>query len=100
MRVLELGSYLVPAYAGLLLAEQGHQVTKWVSPTGPDPIEGLIDGAALWAWVNHGKQEVYPRHAADVAGLEPGSVDGIIDNVRASTWERWHGGGTPPACRG
>lgn len=86
MRVLELGSYLSVAYAGMLLAEQGHEVTKWVSAT-PDPILGLFKGQELWDWVNTGKT-VLERHAAEV-GLTGDRFDVVIDNIRASTWEKW-----------
>jgi len=95
MRVLELGGYLVPAYAGMILAEQGHEVTKWVSPDRADPIQGLRDGDALWAWVNHGKH-VQARHARGVAEIPsgPAAPEGIVDNVRAATWQAW---GVDPA---
>ena len=38
LRVLELGNYVVPAYCGMVLAEQGHEVVKWTN--GRDPILG------------------------------------------------------------
>lgn len=91
MRVLELGSYLAPAYAGMLLAEQGHAVDKW---TIVDPIHDLIDGAAMWEWVNTGKT-LHERHARHVADVPAGTVDVVIDNVRAVTWSRW---GVDPAA--
>jgi hypothetical protein len=91
MKVLELGSYVSVAYAGMLLAEQGHQVDKWISPTTPDPILGLKHGRELWAWINHGKT-VTPRHARDVDRVT--GYDVVIDNVRAVTWARW---GVDPA---
>lgn len=89
LRVLELGAYVAPAYAGMLLAEQGHRVMKWCSPTSPDPVLGLRHGDRLWAWLNHGKL-VQARHARHVTGLAPGSVDVIVDNLRATTWAGWH----------
>ncbi|GGH14688.1 hypothetical protein GCM10007036_14200 [Alsobacter metallidurans] len=86
MRILELGSYIVPAYAGMVLAEQGHAVEKWTN--GRDPILGLDRGEELWAWINHGKRLVR-RDLADVAGaLASGEYDAVIDNVRPSTWKR------------
>lgn len=90
MRVLELGSYVAPAYAGMVLAEQGHDVEKW---TLTDPVHELLHGAQLWAWLNASKtlREV---HASAVLALVPGEYDVIIDNVRASSWERW---GVQPA---
>ena len=89
MRILELGSYISVAYAGMILAEQGHQVTKWVSPGRPDPVEGLHRGSELWSWINHDKT-VTARHAVHVGeALEAGQFDAVIDNIRASTWEKW-----------
>lgn len=94
LRVLELGSYVLPAYAGMLLAEQGARVTKWTHPGGrPDPVQGLRRGDELWAWINHGKA-LEPRHAREVAALEPGCFDIVVDNIRAGAWERW---GADPA---
>jgi hypothetical protein len=72
----------------MLLAEQGHEVTKWAAGH-PDPIEGLHRGAELWQWINTGKQVQYV-HAADVRRLRPSDVDVVIENIRASTWDRWH----------
>jgi hypothetical protein len=95
VRVLELGTYIVPAYAGMLLAEQGHQVTKWISPTTTDPVEGLHRGDELWAWLNEGKC-VLRCHARAVVELAPGEYDIVIDNIRASTWASW---GVDPAAQ-
>lgn len=88
LRVLELGAYVAPAYAGMLLAEQGHRVVKWCSPTSPDPVLGLRHGDRLWAWLNHGKTVQY-IHGRDIAGMAPGSVDVVVDNLRASAWAGW-----------
>lgn len=89
MRVVELGSYIVPAYAGMVLAEQGYHVTKWINPAAhPDPIQELHRGDELWAWINHGKV-LRQRHAREIAELQPGDVDLVIDNVREATWEKW-----------
>jgi len=88
VRILELGQYLVPAYAGLLLAEQGHEVTKWTG-AAPDPIEGLKRGDELWEWINKGKF-LYEHHARHVASyIGTGAFDAVIDNFRAEAWERW-----------
>jgi hypothetical protein len=91
MRILELGNYVVPSYAGMILAEQGHAVVKWTD--GRDPILSLNRGDELWRWINHGKR-VEGRHpgilAADwdqVFGLEPPDV--ILDNFRPDTLARW-----------
>jgi hypothetical protein len=88
LRVLELGQYIVPAYAGMVLAEQGHHVTKWTG-LKPDPIEDLIRGDELWAWINHRKW-LWQSHARQVEDLDPGDVDIIIDNFRADAWARWN----------
>lgn len=87
MRVLELGNYIVPAYAGMILAEQGHTVRKWT--IGTDPILGLYHGAELWAWINAGKVvEPVDLRTADLP-LALAQADVVIDNLRASTLERW-----------
>lgn len=95
MNVLEIGSYVVPAYAGMLLAEQGHHVTKWCSPVRPDPIQSLYRGGELWAWINADKNMRY-RHASEIGpdGMEIRDFDVVIDNVRSQTWQRW--GISPP----
>lgn len=87
MRVVEIGSYVIPGYAGMLLAEQGHRVDKWIG--GPDPIQGLERGDELWAWINAGKTLV-ARRAEYVRGdCSLLGVDVVIDNLRPSTWARW-----------
>lgn len=89
--MLELGSYVAPAYAGMLLAEQGHQVEKW---TIKDPIHDLQHGDRLWEWINTGKI-IKAIPSSDIANLaQENSFDIIIDNHRASTWARW---GADPA---
>jgi hypothetical protein len=66
---LEIGQGLALAYAGMLLAEQGHRVTKYAPPreTAGDPVHSMEDGDLLWQWVNHGKQlvDVYPQALTD-----------------------------------
>jgi len=87
MRVLELGNYIIPAYAGMVLAEQGHDVEKWVL-SSTDPIHGLKDGEKLWQWINAGKRLV-ERHVSDVTTHLPPDVDIVIDNLRPSTLRRF-----------
>lgn len=88
MRVLELGSYIIPAYAGMILAEQGADVYKWLGER-PDPVQTLDRGGDdLWAWINAGKT-LLRRDAREVKSLRPGDFDVVIDNIRASTWQRW-----------
>lgn len=88
MRILELGSYVVPAYAGMILAEQGHEVFKWTAPYSSDPVESLVQGDELWRWLNAGKTMIR-RHAKEVTKLRAGQIDVVIDNIRAETWESW-----------
>jgi crotonobetainyl-CoA:carnitine CoA-transferase CaiB-like acyl-CoA transferase len=85
MKILELGNYVVPAYAGMILAEQGHSVRKWTN--GRDPILGLNKGAELWAWINQGKtiEDIHPQHLLG-GQIRP---DVIIDNFRPETLEKW-----------
>lgn len=84
LKVLELGSYVAPAYAGMILAEQGHSVEKW---TTDDPIHSLDHGEKLWSWLNDAK---HVRHvdAASVVELSASDFDIVIDNTRPSTWKR------------
>lgn len=90
MRVLELGSYVIPAYAGMILREQGHDVEKWW--TGDDPILHLEHGRALWDHMNAGKHLVVQRFTD---AFPPDRVvcvcewDVVIDNIRADTWAAW-----------
>lgn len=84
LNILELGSYIAPAYAGMILAEQNHTVTKW---TRNDPIHDLLHGEDLWQWINH-KKTVLDTHANNVALLQPNQYDIILDNTRLSTWHK------------
>jgi hypothetical protein len=98
MRILELGNYVVPAYAGMILAEQGHAVTKWVN--GRDPILGLRSGEELWHWINHGKT-LKPLHPKILAGdwrdvFAAAELPAIVlDNLRPQTLAAW---GIDPAA--
>lgn len=82
LQVLELGSYVAPAYAGMILAEQGHNVEKW---TTNDPIHSLNHGTELWEWLTH-KKTIKNLHASNIVNLEPGQYDVILDNTRLDTW--------------
>jgi hypothetical protein len=86
VKVLELGSYIAPAYAGMLLVEQSHQVEKW---TIKDPILDLRHGDKLWEWINTGKtiKDTESRNIARLPRVNDISI--VIDNHRASTWARW-----------
>jgi len=87
MRVLEIGTYLSVSYAGMLLREQGNDVTKWLSGSD-DPVQTLKGGDRLWQWLNEGKV-MTEKHAMTITELHAGDFDVVIDNVRAETWERW-----------
>jgi hypothetical protein len=84
-RVLELGNFMVPAYCGMILAEQGCHVEKWTN--GKDPILGCRSGADLWTWINFGKTLVN-RPVTSLVN-DPPSVDIVIDNFRPSTLAGW-----------
>ena len=88
LRVLEVGNYLAIAYAGMVLAEQGHEVIKWYSPK--DPLLDLNQGEELWSWLNAGK-ELIECHASQVNHWVQGSrpFDVVIDNFRPQAWEKW-----------
>lgn len=86
--ILELGQYVAPAYAGMILAEQGWTVVKWANRA--DPILGLVHGEKLWRWLNAGKTVVWDRHPRDVTTYWPDDVVGVFDNIRPSKWSEWH----------
>jgi len=86
-RVLELGSYIAPAYAGMILAEQGFDVVK-CTLDARDPIHSLHMGDELWRWINAGKQ-VRNEHARDALQRRLSAYDLVVDNFRASTLARW-----------
>ncbi len=89
IKVLELGSYILPAYAGMVLAEQGYEVTKWTNPAGDtDPVQGLHRGGELWEWINF-RKSLQQRHVRDVTALHAGDVDLVVDNIRSAAWDRW-----------
>lgn len=70
----------------MVLAEQGCDVTKWVRPD--DPILGLIQGDELWEWVNHGKT-LTDRHVDSINATDLAGYDIVVDNIRASAWDRF-----------
>lgn len=85
-QVLELGNYIAPAYAGMLLAEQGYSVQKWINDK--DPILSLNEGDSIWKWINHKKElinkSVY-QHINDIGNFEI-----VIDNFKPSTLQKWN----------
>mgnify|MGYP003632588923 CR=1 FL=1 len=86
MRILELGNYVAPAYAGMILAEQGHEVIKW--HVGTDPILELNHGAELWAWINEGKTlERVNIKKANWHCLS--GFDAVVDNFLPETLKSW-----------
>lgn len=81
MRILELGTGLLPAYTGKILADHGHSVTKI---TENDPFRHDMD---LWDWLNKGKKvleqplfKLDPIRAADV----------VIDTMPPDYWKQLH----------
>lgn len=84
-RILELGSSIAPAHAGLCLADAGMTVEKWAA--GGDPMQRLRDGHRLWEFYTRDKTLV-ARHSASIVDVERGRYDGIIDNHTARFWER------------
>lgn len=86
MRVLELGNYIAPAYCGMILQEQGAEVTKWVG-ISPDPVLSLKNGPEFWTWLND-KKEICRRHAIEVENLIDGEYQIVIDNFRPSFWAK------------
>jgi hypothetical protein len=88
IHVLELGNFIVPSYAGMLLREQGASVEKWANKD-TDPTMSLRDGEKLWHWLNAGKH-VTDRQALDLLYLLPSAYpDIVIDNFRPQTLETW-----------
>ncbi len=94
-RVLEIGKYIAPAYAGMLLAEAGLDVTRVVSPD--DPLYELDCADAFDAWLNARKTIVRADRAltrADVAQyMREYDCDVVVSNLRrlrngisACTW--------------
>lgn len=86
LRVLELGNYVVPSYAGMILREQGCTVEKWTN--GRDPILSCNRGAELWAWINDGKV-IVDTHPREVA-MEADRFDVVLDNFRPATLAGWN----------
>jgi len=87
VRVLELGSFIVPAYAGMVLAEQGHDVEKWW--TGDDPVLHLNAGNQLWRWLNEPKTLVEKRVSREALEKALPAFDVVIENIRPGTWKAW-----------
>lgn len=86
MRILEIGTNIAPAYAGMILAEQGHHVTKI---TVNDPLRQQQYGPQLWEWLNSQKTILEDTPIEDSLYLLE-EVDAVVDNLRSVTWER-HG---------
>lgn len=91
MKVLEVCRYIAPAYAGMVLAEQGVQVDKWVMTD--EPILTLKHGEQLWEWINHGKNlsPIAGRKIEDARGydailtnLRPVNVNDVAQKTRAA----------------
>lgn len=84
LKVLEIGSYIAPAFAGLLLSEAGHDVEKWTA--GRDPIRHLTNGDSLWHSINRGKRVVERMFSGeDIIAHQP---EVVIDNFLPETLTR------------
>lgn len=86
MRILELGTYIAPAYAGMILAEQGNYVEKWF--TSRDPIFDLKRSRDLWEWINHDKTLHEKKLEELEDALSSNTFHVVIDNIRLDTWLR------------
>lgn len=86
MKILEIGSYISVAYAGMLLAEQGHKVTKLTHDI--DPIQTLEDGEKLWNWINHRKTLLSSPERTIVEIIEIQKPECIICNMRPNALHR------------
>ncbi|MCK6683896.1 MAG: CoA transferase [Thermoanaerobaculia bacterium] len=85
--MLELGSFIVPAYAGMVLAEQGHEVEKWW--TRDDPVLHLNAGDQLWRWLNEPKRLIEKRVSREALEKALSAFDVVIENIRPATWKAW-----------
>lgn len=98
VRVLELGSLIAGPFAGRLLADMGATVIKVESPDRPDPMRdwghGSKNGRRVW-WPVLGRNKrcvtIDLRTEAGQSLLRElaQSCDGIIENFRPGTLERW-----------
>jgi len=90
VRVLELGNYVVPAYAGMILAEQGNYVEKWTRPGALDPIQELDRGDELWQWINKDKNVIPCELTRDELehALSQSFITRVVDNFRPSTLDK------------
>jgi len=86
MTIIEIGSYIAPAYAGMLLAEQGFEVVKFLSPSRPDPTLTLKHGKEMWAWLNRGK--VIRELDASPSLLDEYAGCPLVTNLRPEAWTR------------
>lgn len=85
-KILELGNYIAPAYAGMILAEQKYYVEKWTN--NRDPILDLQYGQQLWQWINYKKNIVCQDVKNNIGKIE--QFDIVIDNFRPSTLQKWN----------
>lgn len=85
MKILELGTGLLPAYAGKILVDQGFTVTKLTE--GNDPILSLHNGARLWDWIHQGKK-VLTQPIYELAPIR--AVDVVFDTFSREQFAQWH----------
>lgn len=85
LKILELGNYIAPAYAGMILAEQNYYVEKWFNKK--DPILQLNQGNELWQWINYKKKLIDKLVQSNIADIT--KFDIVIDNFKPSTLQKW-----------
>src|ERR1035437_2157501 len=84
MRVLDLGPGLAPGFAGLILRENGHAVTRWAPDR--DAIRDLQDGDLLWRWLYEGVSRQI-RDPFTVDRLQRGVFGAVIEAIPRYEWQ-------------
>lgn len=86
MKILEIGNYIAPAYAGMILAEQNFEVTKYIYQN-KDPILSLNQGQEIWEWINYKKILIENHISHAIKNIH--NFDVIIDNFKIETLKKW-----------
>jgi formyl-CoA transferase len=99
LRVIELGTLLAAPFAGRLIADLGAEVVKVEAPGKPDPVRdwGLSDEsgpALLWPVLARNKRlitlNLREPEGQDLLVELVRRADGVIENFRPGTLERWN----------
>ncbi len=97
IRVLDLGHVVAGPFAGTLLGDLGADVIKIEEPTHGDTIRVLgpqFDGHPLW-WKISGRNkrsvalDLRTESGREILVKLASSVDVLVENFRAGTFERW-----------